>query len=112
MPDTYVYTYNRMLDGEFKIDNPERTVIEEPTEKADIDNVQDASAKLLFQKIFPQKEVMKTLAEEVSADATIGSAFVRMEMSNEDCFVHFNRGLTTEEVSILDGIVEAHKNNS
>jgi len=112
MPDTYVYTYNRMLDGECKIDNPERTVVKEPDEKADIDNVQDASAKSLFQKIFPQKEVTKSLAEEVSADSTIGSALVRVEMSNEDCFVHFDRSLTTEEIAILDGIVEAHKNNS
>jgi len=112
MPDYFSYEYNRILDGVFRIDNPDRTETI-PSEHADtIDAVTDENAKALFNILLPATEKQKTLFEEISEHETFGSIVHDISMNGAVCSIRFSRELTEAEITELDVIVEAHKNNT
>ena len=114
MPDYYNYQYDRTIDGEpeFKINNPDRTVVIESEHAATIALVTDENAKALFEEIFPSQTVPKTLHEELMEGASFKDSIYDIFMDGPICTVRTTRQLTEEEISELDTFVEDHKNNT
>lgn len=111
MPDYYTYEYDRLVDGEIKIDNPERTVEVDNEHKAVVDAVTDENAKQLFNILFPATTVQKSLSDELIESETFGSIIHDISMSGAVCSVRMTRELTEAEITELDNLVETHKTN-
>ena len=112
MPDYFTYEYDRMIDGAIMIDNPDRTISTPHADHAQIEQVTDENAKALFHKLLPARVENKTLHMELLDHATFGSIVYDIAMSHAVCSIRFTRELTAEEITTLDALVEAHKNNT
>ncbi len=113
MPDYYSYEYNR-LDGEgvIKLDNPDRVIVTPNEQVTTINAIEDENVKALMHLLFPSTSVPKILHEEILENENFGDVIRDIAMSGDICSIRFSRELTEVEVTELDVLVEAHKNNA